>query len=84
MVRLNVSRAAVGGVVLMLVGAALACNLQFGPSAPTPVATASANITFVAPAKNTTIAEGSMITLAVSASDSASGVAKVDFSWTIH
>jgi len=79
MVRLNVSRAAVAGVVLMLVGAALACNLQFGPSAPTPVATASASITFVAPAKNTTIAEGSMITLAVSASDSASGVAKVDF-----
>jgi hypothetical protein len=67
-------RAVVG--LAMLIAASLACNAQFGGSAPTAVAQES-SVVFIAPQNGSLIAEGSDITLAVNTNDP--GAAKVEF-----
>ncbi|MCC7207235.1 MAG: SH3 domain-containing protein [Anaerolineae bacterium] len=61
-----------------LAGAALACNVQLGGTVRAPLGTPSASVVFLAPANNSVIAQGSTITLAVTAQDSGPGVAKID------
>jgi hypothetical protein len=65
-------------VLLMLSLAGIACNAQFGITEPTAVAQGPA-IVFIAPENNSTIAEGAEITFAVSASNTDTGISKVDF-----
>jgi CARDB/Bacterial SH3 domain/Bacterial Ig domain len=67
--------AAIG--LLALIAASLACNAQVGSSG-TPVAVSEASVVFIAPDNNSVIAEGSTITLAVNAADTA-GVGRIEF-----
>src|SRR5258707_10934178 len=71
----NRSLAWIGAVALA--AASLACAMGTSSAEPTAVAQAS-SVIFIAPDNNSVVAEGSTITLAVNASNSA-GVSKVDF-----
>jgi len=60
--------------------AALACTFQFGGAVPTPIATPTWSLDFIAPENNSLIMVGTTITLAAVASESDGGVARIDFS----
>lgn len=63
----------------MLMLATLACNLQLG-ALPTPMARdAGSSVMFVAPAANSVLAHGAVITFAVKVYDTGAGVTQVDF-----
>ncbi|MCS6872839.1 MAG: Ig-like domain-containing protein [Anaerolineae bacterium] len=63
----------------MLVSAVLACTFQFGGTARTPV-TPTWSLEILAPENNSLVLVGTTIMLAAVATDSSSGVARLDFS----
>lgn len=64
---------------LMLALATLGCNLQLG-GLPTPVVpNAGSQVMFIAPAANSILAHGAVITFAVKVHDTGAGVTQVDF-----
>lgn len=67
-------------MLAMWLSAPVACTFQLGGAPRTPISTPTWSLMFIAPENNSLIMVGAQVMLAVVATESGSGVARIDFS----